>query len=191
MAIGRVECAVRLHRLHGRRRPHLSPAQVGRWWDDGLRAVGISHYGPSAYGHGTGCSGPLTPKGRDLVRAMDECGMILDLTHSADESFWEALSIFHGPVLASHNNCRALVPGDRQYSDDQVRAIVERDGVIGAVFDAWMLVPDWKISKPNTATLESVVDQMDYICQIAGDARHVAIGAISTAATGRSRVRST
>jgi membrane dipeptidase len=107
---------------------------------------------------------------------MEECGMILDMTHMADESFWEALTIFHGPVLASHNNCRALVPGDRQYSDDQVRAMVERDGVIGAVFDAWMLVPDWKISKPNTATLESVVDQIDHICQIAGNARHVAIG---------------
>ena len=156
--------------------PILSPSDVARWWEDGLRAVGISHYGPSAYGHGTGCSGGLTPAGRDLLRAMEECGMILDLTHSADQSFFEALEIFHGPVLASHNNCRALVPGDRQYSDDQIRAIVARDGVIGAVFDAWMLVPNWKISNPNTATLESVVDQIDYICQLAGNARHIAIG---------------
>jgi membrane dipeptidase len=156
--------------------PIIAPSQVGRWWEDGLRALGISHYGPSAYGHGTGCSGGLTAKGRDLLRAMEECGMILDLTHSADESFWEALSLFHGPVLASHNNCRALVPGDRQYSDDQVKAIVERDGVVGAVFDAWMLVPDWKITTPNTATLANVADQMDHICQLAGNARHVAIG---------------
>jgi len=156
--------------------PILSPAHVGRWWDDGLRALGISHYGPSAYGHGTGCSGGLTANGRDLMKAMDECGMILDLTHSADDSFWEALKLFHGPVLASHNNCRALVPGDRQYSDDQVRAIIERGGVIGSVLDAWMLVPDWKITQPNTATLASVVDQMDHICQLAGNARHVAIG---------------
>ena len=156
--------------------PILSPSHLGRWWEDGLRAIGLAHYGPSAYAHGTGCSGPLTPKGRDLLRAMEEAGMILDLTHMADESFWEALTIFHGPVMASHNNCRALVPGDRQYSDDQVRAIVERDGVIGAVFDAWMLVPDWRITKPNTATLESAVDQIDHICQLAGSARHVAIG---------------
>lgn len=156
--------------------PILSPTQVERWWEDGLRAIGISHYGPSAYGHGTGCDGPLTPNGRDLLRAMDECGMILDLTHSADQSFWEALSIFKGPVLASHNNCRALVPADRQYSDDQIRAIIERDGVIGGVLDVWMLIPDWKYGKPNTATLESVVDQMDHICQLAGNARHIAIG---------------
>lgn len=156
--------------------PILSPSHVGRWWDDGLRAIGPAHYGPSAYAHGTGCSGGLTAMGPDLLRAMEECGMILDLTHLADESFWQALKIFRGPVLASHNNCRALVPGDRQYSDDQVRAIIERDGVIGAVFDAWMLVPDWKITKPNTATLASAVDQMDHICQLAGNARHIAIG---------------
>ena len=156
--------------------PILSPGHIDRWWADGLRAVGLAHYGPSAYAHGTGCSGPLTAKGRDLLRGMEECGMILDLTHMADESFWEALSIFRGPVLASHNNCRALVPGDRQYSDDQVHAIIERDGVIGAVFDAWMLVPDWKITTPNTATIESVVEQMVHICQLAGNARHVAIG---------------
>jgi membrane dipeptidase len=156
--------------------PILSPSHVGRWWDDGLRAVGLAHYGPSAYAHGTGCTGGLTAKGRELLRAMEERGMILDLTHLADESFWEALSVFHGVVLASHNNCRALVPGDRQYSDDQVRAIVQRDGVIGTVFDAWMLVPEWKIINPNTATLEMAVDQMDHICQLAGNARHVAIG---------------
>jgi membrane dipeptidase len=156
--------------------PILSPSDVAGWWEDGLRAIGPAHYGPSAYAHGTGCSGGLMAKGPDFLRAMEECGMILDLTHLADESFWQALDIFHGPVLASHNNCRALVPGDRQYSDDQVRAIIARDGVIGAVFDAWMLVPDWKITTPNTATIESAVDQMDHICQLAGNARHIAIG---------------
>jgi membrane dipeptidase len=156
--------------------PILRPSLVERWWRDGLRVIGISHYGPSAHGYGTGGDGPLTPKGRDLLRAMEETGMILDLTHSADQSFWEALALFKGPVLASHNNCRALVPGDRQYSDDQVRAIVERDGVIGSVLDAWMLVPGWKITAPNTCTLAMVADQMDHICQLAGNARHVAIG---------------
>ncbi len=156
--------------------PILSPSHVARWWDDGLRAIGPAHYGPSAYAHGTGCSGGLMEKGPDFLRAMDECGMILDLTHLADESFWEALDIFHGSVLASHNNCRALVPGDRQFSNDQIKAILERDGVIGAVFDAWMLVPNWKITTPNTATIESAVNQMDHICQLAGNARNIAIG---------------
>ena len=156
--------------------PILSPDHLDRWWADGLRVIGLAHYGPSAYAHGTGCSGGLTEMGRDLLREMDRRGMILDLTHMADESFWEALKVFQGPVLASHNNCRALVPGDRQFSDDQIKAIIERDGVIGAVFDAWMLVPDWKITKPNTATLQMAVDHMEHVCALAGDTRHIAIG---------------
>jgi membrane dipeptidase len=155
--------------------PIVSPAQVPQWWDDGLRLVGMAHYGPSAYAHGTGCEGGLTAKAPDLLRAMAECGIILDLTHLADQSFWEALKLWKGPVIASHNNCRTLVPGDRQYSDDQIRAIIERGGVIGAAFDAWMLTPGWK-SGSQRPPLESVVDHMDHICQLAGNAEHIAIG---------------
>src|SRR5262249_33089068 len=87
--------------------PILSPAHIARWWADGLRAIGPAHYGPSAYAHGTGDTGGFTPMGHDLLRAMEEVGMILDLTHLCDDSFWDALSVFRGPVLASHNNCRA------------------------------------------------------------------------------------
>jgi membrane dipeptidase len=156
--------------------PILSPAQVPEWWADGLRVVGMAHYGPSAYAHGTACSGGLTPKGVDLLRAMEEVGMILDLTHLADESFWEALKIWRGPVLASHNNCRALVPGDRQFDDDQIKVIIERGGVIGAAFDAWMLAPDWSLTLEPKVQLDAVIDHIDRICQIAGNAKHVAIG---------------
>jgi membrane dipeptidase len=156
--------------------PIVSPAQAARWWEDGLRVVGLAHYGPSAYAHGTASSGGLTLRGVDLLRAMAELGMILDLTHLADQSFWEALKIWKGPALASHNNCRALVPGDRQFDDDQIRAIVERGGVIGVAFDAWMLAPDWSLSLRPKVQLQAVADHIDYICQIAGNARHVAIG---------------
>lgn len=156
--------------------PIVSPAQLSWWWKEGLRVVGLAHYGPSAYAHGTGCSGGLTPAGRELLRGMEDCGMILDLTHLADESFWEALDAFGGPVLASHNNCRTLVPGNRQFSDAQIRAIVERGGVIGAALDAWMLVPGWRAASPNLATLANVIDHIDHICQIAGNTRHAAIG---------------
>ncbi|MGH9665424.1 MAG: dipeptidase [Bryobacteraceae bacterium] len=156
--------------------PILSPAQTGKWWEDGLRAIGLAHYGPSAYAHGTACSGGLTPKGRDLLRAMAETGMILDMTHLADQSFWEALQIWQGPLLASHNNCRALVPGDRQFDDEQIKAILERGAVIGAAFDAWMLAPNWSLSMRPRVRLDAVIDHIDHICQIAGNARHVAIG---------------
>ncbi|MCC6312987.1 MAG: membrane dipeptidase [Thermomicrobiales bacterium] len=158
--------------------PIVDPGQVRLWQEDGLRIIGPAHYGPSAYAFGTGSAGPLTAKGRDLLRAMDETGMMLDVSHLTDESFHDALDRFAGPVLASHSNCRALVPGDRQLDDVMIRRVIERDGVIGAVMDAWMLQPDWIRGETTNeqVTLEAVVDHIDYVCQMAGNARHAALG---------------
>ena len=158
--------------------PIVSPEQVPLWWEDGLRVVSISHYGPSAYAYGTGTPGGLTERARPLLEAMERQGMILDLTHLADDAFWQAVDIWGGPVLASHQNCRALVPGDRQFTDDQIRAVIERDGVLGAAMDAWMIAPDFDRSNPDNSgiTFETVCDHVDHICQLAGNTRHVAIG---------------
>jgi len=105
-------------------------------------------------------------------------GMILDVTHLSDDSFWQALECYEGPVMASHHNCRALVPGERQLSDEQIRALLERDAVIGAVLDSWMLLPDYKAGETDNSlvSMDRVIDHMDHVCQLAGDARHVAIG---------------
>jgi membrane dipeptidase len=158
--------------------PILTPSQVADWYAWGLRIVGPGHYGPNRYCHGTGCEGGLTEAGRELLREMDRVGMLLDATHLADQSFWEALDIFQGPVLASHHNCRALVPGDRQLTDEQIKALIARDAVIGAAFDNWMLIPGWKKyeTSPAAVSLEHVADQIDHVCQLAGDARHSGIG---------------
>jgi len=103
---------------------------------------------------------------------------VLDLTHLADGAFWEAIEAFSGPVLASHCNCRSLVSGGRQLDDDQLEAIIDRDGVVGVAMDTWMLQEDWEkgIYNEVTATLETVGDHIEYICDLAGDTRHVAIG---------------
>jgi membrane dipeptidase len=158
--------------------PILTPGSVAEWWDNGLRVVGLAHFGLSAYAHGTGSTGGLTKAGRELLRVMEEVGMILDVTHLSDEGFWEAVDLFKGPLLASHNNCRSLVPGDRQLSDEQIRYLIDRGSVIGAACDAWMLYPGWVSGEtPNSVvTLDAVVDQIDYICQIAGTCLHSAIG---------------
>ncbi len=158
--------------------PIVWPEQVESWWEDGLRVVSISHYGVSAYAYGTGTEGGLTELGKPLLQAMDQVGMILDLTHLSDQAFWEALEIFQGPVLASHNNCRALVPDSRQFTDEQVKVIIERNGVIGAALDAWMLYPGWiKGETSNTVvSLQAVADHIDHICQLAGNVNHAAIG---------------
>ena len=104
--------------------------------------------------------------------------MILDLSHLVDDGFWEALDCFSGTVLASHSNCRALVPGDRQLTDEMIRAVIARDGVIGSALDAWMLQPGWiqHETRGASVTLDAYVDHIDHVCQVAGNARHAAIG---------------
>lgn len=158
--------------------PILRPEQLSEWWDVGLRLLGPTHYGPGRYAGGTGTELGLSEIGVKLMQEMDRIGMLLDLTHMSDQAFWQALEHYHGPVLASHNNCRSLVPHQRQFSDEQLQAIFARDGVIGAAFDVWMLNPDW-IAGENTnqnITISTVVDHIDYICQLAGSAHHVALG---------------
>ena len=158
--------------------PIVDPSEVGAWWEDGLRSVMLAHFGHSHYAAGTGVSGPLTAKGRELLDELERVGIILDLSHLSDESFYGALDHFNGPVIASHNNCRALVPGDRQLSDEQIKLIIERGGVIGQVLDAWMLVEGWVYgeSSPENLKLATVADHIDHVCQLAGNANHAAIG---------------
>ncbi len=147
---------------------------------DGLVAIGPVHYGPGVYGHGTDDQGELTPKGRELLKEMERLGIILDVTHLCDESFWDALNHYSGPLWASHHNCRALANWNRQFSDDQIKALVERGAVIGMAFDAIMMVHGWTHmrSKPQDFNLkiERICEHIDHVCQIAGNANHVGIG---------------
>lgn len=158
--------------------PILSPQDAFRWWEDGLRVVGLAHYGVSAYAHGTGTTGGLTARGVELLNAMHETGMVLDVAHLADEAFFQVVEHFTLPVLASHANCRALVPNQRQLSDEQIKRLIERDSVIGSAFDCWMLLPGYEPGKTSNANIKikSVVDHIDHVCQLAGNARHAAIG---------------
>jgi membrane dipeptidase len=158
--------------------PILQPEQLEEWWNAGLRLLGLTHYGPGRYAGGTGTELGLTGLGPALLREMDRLGMLLDLTHCSDQAFWQALEHYNGLVLASHNNCRALVPHQRQFSDEQLRAIFARDGVIGVAFDTWMLKPGWIVGQSTNVDtpMAKVVDHIDYICQLAGNSRHAAIG---------------
>jgi membrane dipeptidase len=158
--------------------PIAHPDQLPEWWQAGLRVIGPAHYGPGRYAGGTGTEVGLTELGMALLPSMERLGFILDLTHFSDQAFWPALERFQGPVLASHNNCRVLVPHQRQFSDAQLQAIFERDGVIGAACDAWMLQPGWLVGQSTNeqVTLANVVDHIDHICQLAGNCHHAALG---------------
>ena len=154
------------------------PTQAAAWFAAGLRCASLVHYGSSRYASGTGHDGPVTEDGKRLLQEFSRLGMILDTTHLCDQSFADALANFDGPVLASHQNCRALVPGQRQFSDVQIRQLIERGGILGVAFDAWMMSPGWIRGETtrDVVHLEAILDHVDHICQLAGDDRHVAIG---------------
>lgn len=149
-------------------------------YQHGLRALGPAHYGPGVYAYGTDADAPLSDKGKALLREMEKLNIILDATHLCDQAFWDAVPNYKGPVWASHNLVRAITPHNRQFSDEQIKALLERDAVIGMAFDAWMMVPGWErgVSTPQSTGLkiEHIVAHIDHICQLAGNAHHVGIG---------------
>jgi membrane dipeptidase len=158
-------------------------------YQNGLRAVGPAHYGPGRYAQGTNATGGIGKVGRELLKEMERLNIIMDATHLCDDSFREAMDNFNGHVWASHHNCRALVNHNRQFSDDHLKELISRGAVIGGVMDAWMLVPNWVRgeSTPQTmnCTLEKLIDHMDHICQLAGNANHIAIGSDLDGAFGK------
>lgn len=162
---------------------------VERAYRYGLRAVGPGHYGPGRYANGTDSSGKLNADGIALLKEMERLNMILDATHLNDDAFWDALGRFRGNIWASHNNCRRFVDHNRQYSDEMIRALLERGAVIGVALDAWMMVPGWVRGKSTPRTmncsLEIMADNIDHICQLAGNTDHAAIGSDLDGAFGR------
>jgi membrane dipeptidase len=158
----------------------LTPRHLVRAWEQGLRALGPAHYGAGRYAFGTHAARHLEPLGYELLAEMDRLGMILDATHLCDEAFWDALEVYQGPIWASHNNCRALVPDQRQFTDEQIKALIARGAILGAPLDAWMMVPGWArgetTPQSSGVSLSHMIDHVDHICQLAGNARHVGIG---------------
>ncbi len=162
--------------------PILGPEHLGYWWSQGLRALSLAHYGPGVYAWGTPSAGAMevggvTARGRQLLKEMEKLGIMLDLTHLSDPAFFDAVDQFSGRVFASHSNCRALAPGPRQLSDEQLNRIIEREGVIGIAVEVSML----QAARPGEParegiSLETVAYHIDHVCQLAGSARHAAIG---------------
>jgi membrane dipeptidase len=149
-------------------------------YEYGLRALGPAHYGPGRYANGTDATGKMNADGLALLKRMEELNIILDATHLCDDAFWQAMDHFNGNIWASHNNCRSLVNHNRQFSDEMIKTLIERNAVMGAALDAWMMVPGWQrgISNPREmqCNLEKIIDHIDHISQLAGNSLHVGIG---------------
>ncbi|MDG1028376.1 MAG: membrane dipeptidase [Flavobacteriaceae bacterium] len=151
------------------------------YYEKGLRSIGISHFGPGRYAAGTHSDGSgITKKGEELLNEMNSLSIFLDMTHLTDKGFYQALDIYDGKIISSHQNCRSLVGGERQFTDDQIKRIIERGGIVGGALDAWMLHPNFKMNQDSPKEmgigLEKLVDHFDHICQLSGNCRHIGFG---------------
>ncbi|NQU53477.1 MAG: membrane dipeptidase [Bacteroidetes bacterium] len=158
----------------------VSMEHLHRAYNYGLRAIGPAHYGSGVYANGTDASGRLNNRGVELLQTMEKLNMILDVTHLNDDAFWHAMDCFNGHIWASHNNCRKFVDHNRQFSDEMITELINRKAVIGIALDAWMMVPNWirgeSTPQSKNVTLEIMVDNIDHVCQLAGNSLHVGVG---------------
>jgi membrane dipeptidase len=158
----------------------ISLGHLEKSYEQGLRAIGPAHYGPGTYAYGTDSIGGIGTKGKALLKEIERLGLILDATHLCDISFWETMKHYDGPVWASHNNCRTFVNHNRQFADEQIQELLNRKAVIGIALDAWMMVPNWVRGESTPegmgVSLQQMIDNIDHICQLAGNSKHVGIG---------------
>jgi len=157
--------------------PIRQPAEAEQWFERGVRLVGLSWAAGSRYAGGNAAPGPLADAGRELLAVMADLGLVLDASHLAEEAFFEAVDRFEGQIVATHANPRARVPGPRQLSDEMIRRLAGRDGIIGIVPYNRFLRPGWSKGDPKDAvTVADVAAAVDHVCQVVGDAAHVGLG---------------
>jgi membrane dipeptidase len=156
-----------------------NPSELEEWWDAGLRMIGPAWAGTRFCG-GTRDPGPLTDDGRALLDGMADLGFTLDLSHMDELSARQSLDLYEGPIIASHANAAALLPGydgNRLLPDNVIKGLIARDGIIGVVPFCAFLKTGWKKGdRRDDITLATLAAHVDYICQMAGDARHVGMG---------------
>lgn len=164
--------------------PIRTPADLEWFVERGVRITGLSWKG-TRYAGGTGAPGPLTDLGRELLHEMDRLGVVLDVSHLAEEAFWQAMTEYKGCVIASHANCRSLVPGERQLSDDMIKAIAERDGVIGLVCYNRFIRADWHSGDSKMGVnLDDLRRHADHLATLVG-VRHIGLGTDLDGGIGR------
>ncbi len=154
-------------------------SELEEWWQLGVRVIGLAWAGNRFCG-GTNEPGPLTSEGYALLDVMADLGFVLDLSHVDEPAALQALDHYPGHIMAGHANAAALLKGadsNRHLSDRVIQGIIEREGVIGIVLYNAFLLAGWKKGDDRKlVTMDRVIAQIDYICQMAGDAQHCGIG---------------
>ncbi len=157
----------------------LDPGELYEWWESGIRIIGPA-WSRTRFCGGTRAPGPVTREGWELFEVMSEIGFGLDISHMSETASIEVLDGYKGPLLASHANSRAVLKAednDRHLSHMQIQRLVERQGIIGIIPHNPFLTSRWEKSSPrNTVSLANVVEHIDHICQVSGNALHVGFG---------------
>ncbi|MBL9030320.1 MAG: membrane dipeptidase [Phycisphaerae bacterium] len=185
--------------------PIRSPAELPAWVARGVVAVGLTWARGSRFASGN--SSPscesgvgLTPLGKDMVRAIDDLGVVHDVSHLSDRALDDLLALARGPIVASHSNCRSIVPNtpgqprnDRHLHDDAIREIARRGearradagsggrgagvacgGVIGLNLCAPFIRPG--LAKGDRPTIVEAIDHVEHVCALVGHRRAVVLG---------------
>jgi len=141
-----------------------------------LHRMGLRLLGPTWNHANWACDGAMEPRGggftkagRELVTECENLGILIDVSHLSDRGFWELEERATRPIFASHSNARAIVRNPRNLTDDQIRAIVRADGIVGLTF-----VP-WFATSSEPAGIEDVLRHVEHVCALGGE-KHVAFG---------------
>lgn len=156
-------------------------ADLEHWYARGLRSLGLVWSRANDFAYGVPFRYPSTPDhygglssaGFDLVRACDELGILIDLSHLNEKGFWDVARTTSKPLVVTHTGALSVCPSSRNLTTDQIRAVGDSGGVVGVTFHCGDLRPDGRLN-PDTS-LDIVVDHLDAFAEIVG-AQHVAIG---------------
>ncbi|SEP21020.1 membrane dipeptidase [Halogranum amylolyticum] len=169
--------------------PHLEGAEAVRpdlsnltdLYDAGVRSIGLVWSRENAFGHGVPFRCPaspdigpgLTDAGRDLVRACNDLGIVVDCAHLNERGFWDVADLSNAPLVVTHTAAHALCPSSRNLTDDQLDAVADAGGVVGVTFGVSALRPDGAFD-PDTP-LSVLADHVEYVADRLGP-EHVALG---------------
>ncbi len=172
--------------------PILDPSDFAAWWARGVRVIGLAwsetRYSGGTIYNGRGAGG-LTDLGRALLKEMAARNAVLDLSHMAEEAYHEAIASYEGAVIASHSNPRRFRNSDRHLSDEMIKKLAARDGVIGLVpFNAFLHDDRERAANRANTPLSRYIDAIDTVCQLTGSARHAGIGTDFDGGFGREKI---
>jgi membrane dipeptidase len=181
-AMGRGTFAVEVH-IEGAEPIDPELDTLDAWYAAGLRSLGLVWSRPNAFGHGVPFDFPsspdtgpgLTDAGKALVRACNQLGILLDISHLNEKGFWDLAKISDRPIVATHCGAHALCPSPRNLTDKQLDAIRDSDGIVGINFHVGFLNPLGNEATAENTSLTAIADHLDYVADRIGIDR-VALG---------------